>query len=333
MPTPTPMSPCFFVCVPVLCDIEHRRVPTGNPWPLLLLEDTDLGGPDDAPVKFEPSLGDNGDTSRRFAVLRGNLELRLVQVGVERVACGVVTLQTIPFEGLEHLLLRHLDPFVQRLEQLERFGLRLLVRFLQVLGFHDGEGPFHVVRNIKQTFHEPLDRELAGVLHLPGSPFPQVFHVRQRPKHVVLESFVLFLLAGERSLQVFHLLGKLRTLRRCIVAARHPTGVCITPIGISARFLVGLLARGSVLLFVAALRKQKPPPSRRGPDPGTPKPHWHCTLHPTPSPVMGGSEEGLPRAIAPGSPRGGVLRESREPPQLRCGRITTTTTSGGGDRR
>mmetsp|Transcript_9496 Transcript_9496/g.57928 ORF Transcript_9496/g.57928 Transcript_9496/m.57928 type:complete len:238 (-) Transcript_9496:261-974(-) len=139
-----------------------------------------VGRTHDAFVQQVSFFGDHGHGAS-FLVWIVQFEHGLVQVGIEWFSGGIVLLDSVLFEDLEQLLLRHLDPFVERSKHLAQTLLFFGSRFhlLHQLRRHALHGPFERVDHADDPLGESLDAKLRGILGLPCGPFAQVFHVRK----------------------------------------------------------------------------------------------------------------------------------------------------------
>ena len=149
---------------------------------LFVLDNTDLGGTEDAAVELEALLLDVEDGVVLLVGL-GSHEGGLVLVGVELVALGVQTLQTVLGEGLHEDVLGHLETLVQVDEVLQ--VLALLGR-LELVGRNHGEGTVEVVDALDEVLGEALDGEVASSLDLALGAVLQVAEIGNRSHALVL---------------------------------------------------------------------------------------------------------------------------------------------------
>ena len=174
LPSPCPESvPSFFLgCWKKR--IEER---------LFVLDDTDLGGAEDAAVELEALLLDVED-GVVLLVGHGGHEGGLVLVGVEDLTLGVDALETVLLEGLEEDVLGHLEALVEVDKVLEVLGLLL---GLELLLGNDAQGTVEVIDRFNEVLGELLDGEVLGLLDLAGGALLEVAEVGDGAEALILK--------------------------------------------------------------------------------------------------------------------------------------------------
>lgn len=149
----------------------------------LVLHDTDLGSAQDPAVELEALLlhKENGVILLVILLEHGH---GLVLIGVELLAHGIESLQTVLLEGAHENALRHPETLVQLGQVLELLRLVLSIKLL--LGNH-GQCAVEVVNAVDQIFGEARDRKLAGVLDLALSAVLEVTEVGNGAETFVLD--------------------------------------------------------------------------------------------------------------------------------------------------
>ena len=121
--------------------------------------------------------------------LDGNLEHRLVQIGVEFLALGVDPLDAVAFEDIEQFAIGHLDA---RHQILHRFG-----GILDGVGMGEFERFRHIVADREDVAGE-IGRGIKRRLRFFAlGTLAQVFHLGKRPQQAVLELAYLLLEDGD----------------------------------------------------------------------------------------------------------------------------------------
>ena len=143
------------------------------------LDNADLSGAEDTSLEHETNLLNIKDSARLLA-WHGNLEVGLVQVGIEFFVNGVVGLDTITLEGLEKLISGHANTNMQVLEVLVRGRLCDLIS-RDVL---DGHG--EDIGSVEHVLGEFLDSIILGVGDFLGGTLTQVLHVGEGAQQAIL---------------------------------------------------------------------------------------------------------------------------------------------------
>ena len=150
---------------------------------LFVLDDTDLGGAEDAAVELEALLLDVED-GVVLLVGHGGHEGGLMLVGVEDLTIGVDALETVLLEGLEEDVLGHLETLVQVDQVIEVLGLLL---GLELLLGNDAQGAVEVVDALNEVLGELLDGEVLGLLDVAGGALLEVAEIGDGAKALVLQ--------------------------------------------------------------------------------------------------------------------------------------------------
>lgn len=144
-----------------------------------VLDNADLGGPQDAAVQVEALLLGEEDGAVLLARLRGH-EDSLVNIGVELVAGlgGIEALQAVLLQRADQDAVGHLDTLVQ--------GGQVLVVALELLGGDGGEGAVEVVDGLDEVAGKALDGKVLGGLGLTRGALLQVAEIGDGAEVLVL---------------------------------------------------------------------------------------------------------------------------------------------------
>lgn len=152
---------------------------------LCVLDNANLGGPQDASVQVEALLLGEEDGAFLLAWLRGH-EHSLVDVGIELLASfrGVESLKAVLLQCVDQDAVGHLDTLVQR-------GQILVIAF-ELLRGNGGEGAVEVIDRLNEVAGEALDGEVLGGLGLTRCALLEVAEVGDGAEVLVLPSLSVF---------------------------------------------------------------------------------------------------------------------------------------------
>jgi len=154
---------------------------------LFVLDDTDLGGPEDTAVEAEALLLGVED-GVVLLVGHGGHEGGFVLVGVELLAVGVVALKPVILQRLHQNVLGHLETIIKIDQILE---VLILLLGLELLLGHHGQCAVKVVYAVDQILGELLDRKVASSLHVTRCAILEVAEVGDRAEVLVLQDGAL----------------------------------------------------------------------------------------------------------------------------------------------
>jgi hypothetical protein len=147
-----------------------------------VLDDTDLGGAQDATIELEALLLDVEDSVVLLAWL-GSHEGSFVFIGVELVTFGTESLKAMLLKGLHENGFSHLDAFMEVDEVAPLLG-----RIRELLGGDGGQGPVEIVHAVDQVLCELLNGEVTGRLDLALCAVLQIAEVGDGAEAFVLQS-------------------------------------------------------------------------------------------------------------------------------------------------